>query len=281
MRLGNNPLRNAKISPLAKIVVLVITHLPEMQSDYHKDRFEVVKHSLTTLTENINMEPEEYDLVVWDNGSCQELRDWLDGFVCKRFYTCNIGKTNAQKMVMRMLPEGTILAYGDDDIEYFPNWLAPQIGILETFPNVGMVTGWPVRITGTWGMDATRKWMDDNLNIFDPRLLEIGRFIPDEWERDYCDSVGRNYEEYKTTTWGVNDYRITYKGMQAYAMSQHAQFVCYPERVEPLRLWSDEAMEEEGSFDKAVDAAGLLRLSTVDRYCRHIGNVLDCNGNVI
>jgi hypothetical protein len=58
-------------------------------------------------------------------------------------------------------------------------------------------------------------------------------------------------------------------------MSQHAQFVCYPERVEPLIPWTGAAMANEISFDKAVDTAGLLRLATVERYTRHMGNVLE------
>jgi hypothetical protein len=68
--------------------------------------------------------------------------------------------------------------------------------------------------------------------------------------------------------------RITYHGVQAYAMSQHCQFVCYPERVEPLIEWTDRVMQDEIPWDKAVDIAGLLRLSTVERYTRHLGNVL-------
>jgi hypothetical protein len=58
-------------------------------------------------------------------------------------------------------------------------------------------------------------------------------------------------------------------------MSQHAQFVCYPERVEHLIPWTDKAMASEVEFDKAVDAAGLLRLATAERLTRHMGNVLE------
>jgi hypothetical protein len=275
MRIGNNPLKSATIPPPARVVVLVITHLPEMESDYHRGRFNVLKRSVTSMIENIGVK--DCDFIAWDNGSCQQVRDWLDGQFCKRFLSCNIGKTNALKSVMRMLPEGTILAYGDDDIEYFPGWLAPQIEILETFPNVGTVTGWPVRIAGTWGVDATKEWVENYPNPVKEMVcdFEQGRFIPDEWERDYCESIGADYDGYRSLTWGVQDFRITYKGVQAYAMSQHAQFVCYPERVEHLIPWTDKAMASEVEFDKAVDAAGLLRLATAERLTRHMGNVLE------
>lgn len=272
MRLGNNPLKSATVAPPARVVVLVITHLP-LTVGYHKNRLDVIKHSMESLDAGIG---DNYYLMIWDNGSCGELRDYLRQFNADRLILSdNIGKTNALKSVMRMLPEGTILAYGDDDIEYFPNWLAPQIKILEAFPNVGTVTGWPVRITGSWGVDNTFRWGGTEYVQNPPTAFDRDRFIPDEWERDYCESVGRDWEGYKTITWGFQDTRITYRGVQAYAMSQHCQFVCYPERVEPLIPWTDAAMADETEFDKAVDAAGLLRLATVERLTHHMGNVLE------
>jgi hypothetical protein len=36
-----------------------------------------------------------------------------------------------------------------------------------------------------------------------------------------------------------------------------------------------DAMGDEKPFDWAVDNAGLLRLTTTERYTRHIGNILD------
>jgi len=267
MRNGLNPMKAAVITPLAEVVVLVITYLPEMESEYHRTRLDVIKRSLTTLINNINIDT--YDLIVWDNCSCRELGDWLAMLGAGLILTRNIGKTNALKSVMRMLPPGSILAYSDDDMEYAPNWLQPQIEILKTYPNVGTVTGWPVRITSKWGEECTLKWAKENAQV------EADIFIPAEWERDYCASVGRTYDNYCTATAALKDYRITYKGVQAYAMSQHCQFVCYPERVEPFVEWSKYAMPQERKFDLRVAEAGLLRLATVDRYTRHIGNVLD------
>lgn len=272
MRLGNNPNKGKTIAPLSRVVVLVITHLPEMESDYHRGRAAIIEKSLDTL--RLNSLHNDYSLVIWDNGSEKSFQEYLLGWRPDQLILSrNIGKTNALKSIMRMLPPDTILAYGDDDIEYMPNWLAPQIEILETYPNVGTVTGWPVRVTGTWGVDTPKTW-ETHDGHKDGETFERGRFIPDEWERDYCESVGRDWDGYKALTWGVQDVRITYHGVQAYAMSQHCQFVCYPERVEPLIEWTDRVMQDEIPWDKAVDIAGLLRLSTVERYTRHLGNVL-------
>lgn len=275
MRLGRNPNADAKVKPFAPVVVLVVTHLPDTQSDYHKGRAAVIYKSIASLKENIG--DVDYDLIVWDNGSSDTLFDVIG--LDKRVTTIlsrNVGKINALKYVMRMLPPGTILAYGDDDIEYFPNWLAPQIEILKTYPNVGTVTGWPVRIAGTWGVRNTVGWAGAfaNLGYSEPTLQE-GRFIPDEWERDYAKSIGLEWKFHLERTKHIQDYRITYRGVSAYAMSQHCQFVCYPERIEPLIKWTDKAMPPEQPIDEAIDAAGMLRLATVDRLTRHMGNVLE------
>jgi len=234
MRLGQNPNKNTVVQPRARVVVLVITHLPSVEG-YHAGRFDVVKRSFETLI--TNMGGLDHQLIVWDNGSSDLLIEWLVKHGIHKFVLSeNVGKTNALKSIMRMLPPDTILAYGDDDIEYFPNWLAPQIEILETYPNVGVVTGWPVRIASKWGEKSVEKlfgdaWGKPKVQINSPFgnwLIETGRFIPDEWERDYCESVGRNYTEYAMSTNLLADTRITYKGIQTYATSQHCQFVCYP-----------------------------------------------------
>ena len=40
---------------------------------------------------------------------------------------------------------GEIIAYTDSDVLFSPKWLSGSVEILETFPNVGMVTARPFR----------------------------------------------------------------------------------------------------------------------------------------
>ena len=95
---------------------------------------------------------------------------------------------------------------------------------------------------------------------------------------DYGSSVGLRYDEVLAITKGLMDIRITYKGVSALATSQHCQFVGYAGRLAPLIPWTDRAMADEIPFDKAIDAAGYLRLATCERYTRHMGNVLEKEG---
>ena len=58
-------------------------------------------------------------------------------------------------------------------------------------------------------------------------------------------------------------------------MAHHCQFMAVAGRIADMPQWSDEAMAAEQSFDKMIDEAGLLRLTTTERLTRHMGNVLD------
>jgi hypothetical protein len=103
----------------------------------------------------------------------------------------------------------------------------------------------------------------------------VGRYIPDEWDFDYCQSIGRDYAHHVEGSQKDLDYLIEYKGMKAYATAHHMQFICYAGKLAGIGLWPDRAMRAEQTFDTAIDQLGLLRLTTVERYTKHMGNVLE------
>jgi len=180
----------------------------------------------------------------------------------------NIGKYAARLSIARMLPPETILAYSDDDMYFYPDWLAPQIELLNYFPNVSCVTGNPVRTQFRWGNENTVKWAMTHAQV------NTGRFIPQEWEDDFALSVGRTPEWHKEYTKNDTDLLITYKNKQAYATSHHCQHVSYAGTVAKIPLYDHLAMSRETPFDNEMDKLG-LRLATTQRYCRHIGNILE------
>jgi hypothetical protein len=66
------------------------------------------------------------------------------------------------------------------------------------------------------------------------------------------------------------------RDVEAIGAANHFQFVA-PKHVilnALPRAWSGRLMGQMVELDEAVDAAGYLRLSTVERYTRHIGNVV-------
>lgn len=262
MRIGSNPLHDDKVGQLSPIVLAVITHLPE-QKGYHEKRLEVVQTCIRSMTKDLN-----HSLVVWDNGSCAALRNWIrqlqpDIFIESR----NIGKITARTSLFKMLPPQTIIALSDDDILFYPGWLDAQLQVLDTYPNVSTVTGNPIRTSFRWGCENTIKWLREYGN------LEVGKFIPEQYEKDFCVSIGRDYNRHKQNTVNDFDYRGCYNNVYAYGTSHHCQFVSVAGRVSKAMVYDNSAMGDEKPFDIAMDKIG-LRLSTVKRYSRHIGNVI-------
>jgi hypothetical protein len=179
----------------------------------------------------------------------------------------NIGKNAARTSIARMLPPDRIMAYSDDDIYFYPGWLEPQLELLESFPNVAAVSGYPVRTSFRWGNDNTLKWARENAH------LTRGRFIPDKWEDDFAISVGRTPEYQQSYTAKDLDYRVTYNDKTAYATSHHCQFVSRVSVLSQIVDFRAESMPEEKTTDILLDKLG-LRLCTTERYARHIGNII-------
>ena len=267
MRTEMNPNRQAKADGFAPFVASSIVHLPNFEG-YHKDRFEVVKTSLLTMRENAGL---DCQTLIWDNGSCLEFRDWLINEYKPDFAILgvNLGLSSARAGILNMLPPSVMVAVADDDMYYYPDWFKAQAKLYHHFPNVGQVSGYPVRTQMRWGNNFTKKWGMSRARY------ETGRFIPDEWDKDFCTSIGRDYEWHKAYTKNDLDYRVTYQGVSAYAVAHHCQFICEAGKIAPLMRYTSEAMSDDKVFDNSVDGAEMLRLTTTERYTRHIGNVLD------
>ena len=268
MRIGSNPSIGKELRDYPRLVVSAIVHLPHM-SGYHAHRLDVVKTSLRLMVERMNRDA---FVQIWDNGSCAEMRRWLenefkpDMLIQSR----NVGKQNARTAIFGMWPADTVIACADDDIFYYPDWLNPQLELLNHFPNVGVVSGYPCRTSFRWGNKKTIAWARKNAEV------RTGRFLPDEWERDFAISIGRDPEMHMGDYTAKDvDTIIKYRGREAYATSHHCQFVGVAGKVLPCTKFVNRLMGSESNFDVAIDDAGLLRLCTTERLTRHIGNVLD------
>jgi hypothetical protein len=246
----------------------VITHLPN-QDGYHKKRLNVIKACLESM--RINAGEYSYQIMVWDNGSCDALLHWL-----KRSYrpdylvtSPNVGKSIARASIVRMLPPETVVGVSDDDMFFYPDWLKAHLEVLNVYPNVGTVSGWPVRTQHRFYNFATKRWGERTGTI------EYGRFISPQEDKDFCTSVGRDYLWHVSTSYKDVDARINWRSVWTYATGHHAQWVGKAGVIAPCVAYTPEAMPSERPFEEAIDRAELLRLTTYKRYTRHIGNILD------
>lgn len=266
MRIGHNPLRASKVDELPTRIMSVITHLPN-RNGYHKFRLSVIQACLESMRHGAPGIP----IMVWDNGSCKDLTDWLQNEYKPETLVLspNVGKSNARMALFRMVRPDAIMALSDDDMLFYPGWFDACHKLIDTFPEVGKVSCYPVRTQGRWGCSATKEWAAKNGE------LETGIFVTEEEERDFCTSVERDYEWHLNFAKDDIDHRVTYRGVQAYCYAHHCQFMARAGVIVPFLERTNAAMANEKPFDNAVNAAGLLQLTTTRRYSRHIGNMID------
>lgn len=274
-RVGISPTRKkfSKYHP-AKVTAAVITYIPELKG-YHKQRLEILRLTLASLRAHTSI---PFDLMIFDNGSCPEVVDYLrerrDSGVIDYLILSqrNIGKIGAFQIVFNAAP-GEIVAYCDDDVIFYPGWLEAHLNILETFPQVGMVSGLPLRDLAGRASQTLNEFINDPPPGF---AVKYERRIQEEWEADWARSTGRDPAAHLKKTKDEQDLIVSYKGQEALGSATHFQFVAY-KRVLSQALpdsWSGRLMGEMLEFDNAVDRQGYIRLSTLEQYVRHLGNVI-------
>jgi len=214
--------------------------------------------------------------MVFDNGSCKELVDMLqrmrdDGKINYLFLSSrNIGKIGAFQYIFNAA-RGEIVAYTDDDVFFLPGWLEAHLKIIDTFPNVGQVTGFYIRPHMSYG-NASALAFAENPEV----KVERGLIIPKDWEQHYIDNMGRTWEKYNEEIDGLEDVALTYKGVDALVSAGHHQFVA-PRSVilEALpQMWTGNLMGQMRDLDSAVDNLGYARLTTREPVTRLIGNLV-------
>jgi glycosyltransferase involved in cell wall biosynthesis len=258
-----------------RVSVAVLVCIPSLDG-YFRYRFDVLKLVLAALWANTRV---EHDLMIFDNGSCQEVSEYLAGLKQQGVIDYliqsrrNIGNFGALRMLFNSAP-GEVIAYLDDDVFVYPGWLEEQLRILAVYPQVGMVSGVPVRMAAQHASASLEKWLGNP-----PLELKVtsARYIPDEWEYDWAMSTGRRADEFMQETNGWEDTLLEYDGVPAFGAANHFQFVGYKKVLKQglPDTWDQRLMGDMVEFDQRLDQLGYLRLSTQARFVRHIGNTIN------
>ena len=272
-RIGQNPAKFVKeVAKPARITVAVLNYIPFL-SGFYAEMDQVLKANLESIyaTEDV-----DFDLMVFDNGSCDEIKQYLlkeqkEGKIQYLLFSeKNLGKGGAWNMILEGAP-GEIIAYTDNDCLFSPGWLRESVKILETFPKVGMVTARPFRTNPDF-FSSTLKWADETPEA----RHEQGNLVDYEVFREFDLSLGQAEEDIRAHYESSEDHRLTYNGVSAMVGASHWQFTAFKETVRtflPFRM--DRPMGQVKQLDMRMNEAGYLRLMTEKPYAMNMSNTLE------
>jgi hypothetical protein len=268
MRKGQNPAKFVNtVSRPQRITAAVLSFIPFL-SGYYAESLDVLRACLDSMRTDAGL---PFDTLVFDNGSCAEVREYLlaehDSGRIQYLVLSehNVGKGGAWNMIIGGAP-GEILSYCDSDVLFSPQWLRRSVELLEAFPDVGMVTARPFRTPPEF-YSATLEWGRQQA------LTTRGEFIPWDTFLEFNLSLGQTEEDNRRVYAETSDWKVTYRGLQALAGASHWQFTSWKRTLQRfLPFEMEKPMGQVRELDRRVNQAGLLRLMLNEPLAMNLSN---------
>jgi len=270
MRVGQNPAKAIdQVAQPQKVTLAVVNYIPFL-SGYYAEGLDILKLSLDSIWRNTD---QPYDLLIFDNASCVEVRQFLQemheqgSIQYLMLSDKNIGKSGAWNFIFGAAP-GEYVAYADNDVYFYPGWLSALLNVLETFPQAGMVTGMPLLNPEEFST-STVEWVERHPGA----KLERGHLLSWDDFLQHAGSLGNDeaaarmfYEQHESI-------RLSYQDQEYFVGAGHFQFVA-PCKVlqQALPFPSQRPMGQVRALDVAINRLGYLRLCTPQWWVRHLGN---------
>ena len=272
MRKGINPVKQIQsVEKPQRVTAAVLNHIPFLDG-FYADMLNVLDMSLTSLRENAGM---DFDLLVYDNGSCSEARAYLlSEFDQGNIQTLilsdrNMGKGGAWNVMLQAAP-GEIVAYADNDVLYHEGWLRESVKVLDTYPSVGMVTSRPYHSIPEL-YSASLDWAESDPDV----KVEKGRLINPDWMREFLQSLERTEEEILEDI-NQEDVKLTYKSVSTFCGASHWQFLAWKKVLQEfLPIDLSKPLGQVLRLDKMVNDRGYLRLMTDKPYVMNLSNTVE------
>ena len=275
MRKGQNPAKMGLPNYLPKRLGIAILCWIPFQEGYFKQGLEILRYQIASIQLNTR----DFDLIVFDNGSCLEVQDELrrmqkQGLIHFLILSdFNLGKTGALNWILSALPN-EIIGFSDGDVLFRQGWFEKSLEILQAFPLAGLVSVQPCLFDILDGNGQAYHKLE---NDPDYRLsnIQIDPVIVEEYGRGVGLPLER-IEEVKQTPVPVVEEVKT--GVRAVIGQSHMQFILPREvarRIPPLPSTRGLNRQESKKINEIVDQLGLVQLTSLEAFVYHLGNQLD------
>lgn len=281
MRIGENPtkfvrkhqhLATIPVKVPEKITACTVTYVPNLIG-YYEDGLNILRLTLRALRKNTSL---PFDLMVFDNGSCPEVIEFLLNLQQENVIQWLVLSSENMKKLgawnhLFTAAQGDYVYYFDSDIYHFPNWLEGMMATLNAFPSAGMVGAFH---------NISSKHVDGSVAIVrrDQEIkLERGSFIPEDKLLEIGRSLGTDPDDFLRKKSEAGQYRVTRGSDQAYLGVSHCQFLVRSRSLRQLFPqppdWA--LSNKDKDFDRLTEEHGWLRLTSTQNYVYHLGNVLE------
>jgi len=276
MRKGQNPAKmGLQAYKPSQLGIILLVYIPQ-EEGYFTNSLDIFKYQLASIYRNT---AQEFDLYVFDNGSCRAVRSalqtllmdgWIDWLTLSGH---NIGKTGAMNWAFRAMPN-ELICYSDGDVYFRPGWYEQSLNILNTFPSCGMVTAQPCYFDSLAGKGQAHLALHEM-----PQIETSTRLADHTATEEYVRSIGDNPElrtRYEKHEWQI--VRNSVMDTEAILGATHFQFLAQKtvlEQITPLPAIYGLNREDDYQIIARIDHLGLLQLSTITPYVYHMGNQID------
>ena len=270
MRQGHNPHKDLTIEEaFYNHQVVLPVYIPN-QEGYFKDSFRILQLCVESILKTVHLKT---FITIVNNGSCTEVRDYLDELFANKkihevIHTDNIGKLNA---ILKGLSGNNIelVTIADSDVMFLENWQSETVNVFNSFPKAGVVGIVPqFRTFGSFcGNIIVENLFSKKLKFSAVRDVEALKkfYLSIGWQEDY------NKDYLKVTLTIENNSQTAVVG------SGHFVATYKKEIFKEIITYLGYKMGgiSEMYLDEACLKFGLWRLTTEDNYAYHMGNVYE------
>lgn len=275
MRIGQNPAKMGlpAYSP-KRLGIALLTFIPT-QDGYFSQALDILRYQIAS----IHAATQQFDLLVFDNGSCRDVQEELRRlqsvglihFLVLSPY--NLGKTGALNWIFAAMPN-ELICYADSDVLFLAGWFEHSLDILNTFPNAGLVTAQPCLFNALGESEQAIRLLksQSGIELFE---MEIPSSVMEEYVRG-IDDGSSEIRERLLKRWQIVRHRET--GLETIIGASHMQFLANRENIRsifPLPVRYGLSREDDNLLHIYADQARLLQLSTRTFLVSHMGNRLD------